>query len=290
MTNILHVKASSKCQAACPMCMRNTFGEGQLFPNKDLTLDELQRVDIDFTTLGKTFFCGNTGDPACSPYIFTLSKFLRNQNPNITLGMNTNGGIRKPEWWTDLASYFNQTYDYTVFSIDGLEDTNHIYRRNVDFDRVMKNAQAFIDAGGSASWDMLVFEHNKHQVDECIKLADKMGFNWFRVKETSRWDNYSPEKVGVYPVYDPVPYDLNTKVNCEKDRENSLYVDCYGKVWPCCHMASAYENKMDIHNDLKAENRDDLMELYKGFNFKICKEACGSRPKKSQWKKEIQLR
>ena len=81
-------------------------------------------------------------------------------------------------------------YDYDVFSIDGLEDTNHIYRVGVQFKKIMENAKAYIDTGASAHWDMLVFDHNKHQVDECRQLADTMGFTWFRSKETDRWDQY----------------------------------------------------------------------------------------------------
>ena len=51
-----------------------------------------------------------------------------------------------------------------IFSLDGLEDTNHIYRVGVQFKKVMENTQAFINAGASAHWDMLVFKHNKHHV------------------------------------------------------------------------------------------------------------------------------
>jgi len=284
MTDILHAEASTKCQAACPMCSRNIFGQGQTVANQDLTLDALLRADVDIEKLNKIFFCGNLGDPACSTEMFTLCQHIRQLNPSITLGMNTNGGIRKPTWWKTLASYYNQHLDYVVFSIDGLEDTNHIYRRNVMWSKVMENAQAFIDAGGSAHWDMLVFEHNKHQVDECMKLADSMGFTWFRTKETTRWEDYPPEKVGIYPVSTPPPLDYNGTVDCERDRENSLYLDAFGKLWPCCHMASAKPK------DIKMQTSEELLTSYKTFDFNICKIACGSRPKRSQWKKEIQLR
>jgi hypothetical protein len=44
-----------------------------------------------------------------------------------------------------------------------LEDTNHLYRENVEWKKIMENARAFISAGGTAHWDMLIFDHNKHQ-------------------------------------------------------------------------------------------------------------------------------
>ena len=40
----------------------------------------------------------------------------------------------------------------------------------------MENAKAFIGAGGSATWQFIVFPWNKHQVDEVRELANEMGF------------------------------------------------------------------------------------------------------------------
>ena len=49
---------------------------------------------------------------------------------------------------------------YARFAIDGLEDTNHIYRRNTDWVKIVQNATAYIAAGGRAEWDFIVFAHN----------------------------------------------------------------------------------------------------------------------------------
>jgi hypothetical protein len=61
--------------------------------------------------------------------------------------MNTNGGLRTKFWWQELANIMKGELDYAVFSIDGLADTNHIYRVDVNWDNVMSNAEAFISAG-----------------------------------------------------------------------------------------------------------------------------------------------
>ena len=39
--------------------------------------------------------------------------------------------------------------------------------------------RAFINAGGRARWDFLIFAHNEHQVDEAEALATKWGFKSF---------------------------------------------------------------------------------------------------------------
>ena len=66
-----------------------------------------------------------------------------------------------------------------MFSIDGLEDTNHIYRRNVNWKKLMGNAQAYIDAGGVARWEYLIFKHNEHQLVLAEQTASAMGFDKF---------------------------------------------------------------------------------------------------------------
>jgi hypothetical protein len=51
----------------------------------------------------------------------------------------------------------------------------------------MSNAQAFINAGGRARWDYIVFAHNEHQVEEAEALANKMGFEKFQYKKSARF-------------------------------------------------------------------------------------------------------
>ena len=40
----------------------------------------------------------------------------------------------------------------------------------------------FVDAGGKARWDMLVFQHNEHQVEECRTLSAKIRYGKFYYK------------------------------------------------------------------------------------------------------------
>jgi hypothetical protein len=99
-----------------------------------------------------------------------------------------------------------------VFAIDGLRDTLAVYRRNVSFDKVVANASAFIDAGGKAEWDFLIFEHNEHQVESARAQAEALGFESFNPKRSARFTKvlyeYVPEvQVGAtvdqFPVCAP---------------------------------------------------------------------------------------
>ena len=109
--------------------------------------------------------------------------YLKQYNkPEIHI--HTNGGMNGPKFFAELAECLKDFPfpTHVVFSIDGLEDTNHLYRRNVQWHKVMENAKSFIDAGGLARWRMIVFEHNAHQVEECERLAFSMGFKKFDIK------------------------------------------------------------------------------------------------------------
>jgi hypothetical protein len=139
-------------------------------------------------------FCGVHGDPGMAKDLYEICEYIAETNPETAVRMNTNGGMRKPEFWAKMGALFaNQRQDHwrwqITWSIDGLEDTNHLYRRNVEWKNLMANAQAFIDAGGYADWDYLIFKHNEHQIDEAKALSKKMGFAQFYPKKSLGVDN-----------------------------------------------------------------------------------------------------
>ena len=296
----IHIEPTSLCNASCPQCARNINGE-DINPNIKLGSINLQWFKNNLTAknlknVNKIFFCGNVGDPVANPDLLKIIRYLKDQKEDLVIGLNTNGGIKTPIWWTNLAKLLNGPYDYVVFSIDGLEDTNHIYRKNVKWNKIRDNAKAFTKAGGSAHWDMLIFEHNKDQIATATITARNWGFNWFRTKETDRWDIYPI--VDIKPATEPkkINYELQKPV-CEKDRDNSIFLDYTGRWWPCCHMAEAYFNVIGYakHKDLRKFTSEQLFEEYgqrlTKNPFYICKRACGTTEnKRSQWKTEVQIK
>lgn len=299
----LHIESSSRCNASCPMCPRNILGKelNPMVNPKDLSLEwiseNLSDKQIQYTK--KIMFCGNLGDPASCADLIDIIKYIKKVNNNCVIGLNTNGGLRSTSWWSKLAQQLVHPLDYVVFSIDGLEDTNHIYRKGVIWNKLIENAQSYIDNGGTAHWDMLVFEHNKHQVDDCIDLAKALGFSWFRSKQTDRWDVYDSQDIDIHPPqsYTSIDY-KNLEVVCERDQNNSVYIDAHGNYWPCCHLAEASANPFIKDSEVKNISNTDLFELYKNRikqNNPLldCRRRCGivsnASTKRSQWKQEIQL-
>lgn len=279
---VLHLEPTDICQAACPLCARETDPAFDKDVQHSLTVEDIKRILPEYVIarLDKMFMCGTYGDPAAGPNTLELYKYFRSLNSDITLGMNTNGGLQNTAWWKKLAEQFSNPRDYVVFSIDGLEDTNHVYRKNVSWRRVVANAEAFIGAGGAAQWDMLIYEHNEHQVDACEQLARDMGFTWFRAKVSKRTSTVNwlrPPKNWTRPVVE------QGLINCFRDNEQSLYISAQGIIHPCCWLGS--------------ETLDDFEAVRDNWNTSkcnpICKETCSTVNNVSnytgQWQRNVAL-
>jgi MoaA/NifB/PqqE/SkfB family radical SAM enzyme len=210
----VHWEPTDKCNSGCPMCPRYTTDGfvADALPDAEWTLENFKKAwPVEFLRdhLKKMLSCGNFGDPCACREFVDIYEYIREINGTVGLAVNTNGSLRTPDWWARLGAVMTERQNpgnYCTFSIDGLEDTNHLYRRHTNFKKIIENAQAFIDAGGIAHWDYIVFEHNEHQVEEARNLAIKMGFKNFNIKRTTRWQNYDRKGIGSYKVYQKGKY------------------------------------------------------------------------------------
>jgi hypothetical protein len=279
---VLHLEPTDVCQAACPLCARETDKEFDKDSRHHLTVNQIFEVfaESEIANLDKMFMCGNYGDPAAGQYTLDIYKQFRKINHNITLGMNTNGGLRDAVWWQELGSILNRPLDYVVFSIDGLEDTNNIYRINVNWKQLIKNVEAFISSGGSAHWDMLIYRHNEHQIEQCRNLAKKLGFTWFRAKVSKR-----PFINGLTAPINWLAPTVNGTIKCHVLQEQSMYIDARGISYPCCWLGN---NRSQTGIQL-----DDVASTWHTTNpNKVCQNTCSSQTKSTfeqQWKIEEQL-
>ena len=269
----IHLEVTQNCQASCPMCDRNMNGKGI---NPHINLDELSLLDcVDIfppefiKQLDTMYMCGNLGDPIVAKDTLEIFEYFRSHNPNMWLSMNTNAGAKNEEWWRQLAEVFGRM-GAVIFSVDGLRDTNHLYRQGVVWDNVERNMRAFIDAGGRARWDYLIFEHNQHQVEEAEALAAEWGCEKFMKKKTGRFITQDSKKkeshqavnrkgketqelkkpdakylnkalskqdviINKYGTMDAY-YDA-APIVCKVKKENSLFITAEGLALPCCWTA-----------------------------------------------------
>lgn len=282
---ILHLEPTDVCQLACPLCSRETDNNFNKKSQHHLSVEQVENICSKsfIENLDKMFMCGNYGDPAAGKHTIELFQHFKKINPGITLGMNTNGALQNTNWWKQLATILCDTRDYVVFSIDGLEDTNHIYRKFCDWNKLMQNVSAFINAGGSAHWDMLIYRHNQHQVETCKSLAKDLGFKWFRAKISKRPLVENLE----YPINWTLPKKENVKqIKCMALNEKSIYIDAQGRISPCCWLGNRNQG-------LESE----FIEIQQSWSSEhpntVCLKNCSFDDKKTrfeeQWRVEVEL-
>jgi hypothetical protein len=205
----VHLEPTTSCNAGCPMCARNACGS----PAPNLPRAELSGADVRailpvdlLSHVDAIDMCGAYGDPALTAELVQIVDYLRSARPDCAITLYTNGGMRSPGWWRDLAQTLGDPAR-VIFAIDGLADTNGIYRRGVDFQRVIRNAKAFINAGGEARWEFLAFRHNEHQIASARSLSLELGFSEFSVKRTQRF---------LEAAYDYVPEYRDSRPNLDR--------------------------------------------------------------------------
>lgn len=317
----VHLEVTSKCQAKCPMCPRNMQG-GKTNPMlllEEITLEQFKEwFPTSFIKqLDKLFMCGNYGDPIVAKDTLEIFEYLRNNNKSMILHMHTNGSGRNQKWWKSLAELQVQT----IFGIDGLENTHSKYRINTKWNKIIENAKAFIDCGGRARWDMIVFKHNEHQVEDCRILSESLGFAEFTVKHTSRFRdgklNVLNEQGKTIDILYPTTksHQMIDKIKrakeetlptiyCKVKKENQIYVGANGNVTPCCWtdlefdvpVATSRIDYLDVIGHWPNLKNSTLKEIFDSGYFdeiektwttcglKACSKQCGSFDKMNeQW-------
>lgn len=259
--NELHqvqVEITNRCQASCPMCLRNVHGgiDNPLLKSADWTVDQFKRIfNLEVLSQIKNVnFCGDFGDPILNNGLIDMCRYLKD-NSNVSVHIHTNGSARNAAWWNDLASALPSRHK-VEFALDGSSTTHNLYRIGTDYNAIIRNATAFINAGGTAHWMYIKFKHNEHEVEAARNVATELGFSLFTVKKSKRFGKPFPvlSKLGDITHYIEQPLDSDVKpvefvnlkdykswkidVSCFTLDSKELYIDANGHVMPCCLIAS----------------------------------------------------
>jgi len=228
----IHLEITSKCNARCPQCIRNFHNSPHTdptLPEEELSLDELIKIldDPMFSDVYAININGVYGDIVMhSDPLPLLQEILRR---NIYINLHTNGSGLSKHFWEEIG----KLQLHVVFALDGLADTHHLYRRNTRFDITLANAETFINNGGTAVWQFIVFKHNKHQVDEARELAKEKGFIKFvEIMSSNRF----------LPEYNAISIK-------DKDFEHSYYLEREDTI----------DEELKVH---PMRNIDDTREAY----------------------------
>lgn len=288
---LIDIEPTSYCNAKCPQCMRESrSGDYSFFRQLHLTKDFF---DIYFSkniasNAKMVSFSGNLGEPAMNKHLPDIIRWFRQQNPDIFVEIYTNGSVQQSSWWYDLGTLIGNN-GIVIFALDGLEDTNHIYRVDVKWDQLINNAKEFIKSGSPAAWQFIPFEHNQHQVEQAESMSKEMGFKEFRIKVSHRDIISQPQhqQKKVKAATDPrfkhpgknidlsnmksVEQHLDSlSIKCYAIEQSNVYISAEGLVFPCCHTASIFLLEDDLVpakygwvKRAKQEMNKDEISLYK---------------------------
>lgn len=177
----IQVESSSRCNLSCPGCGRTKWiAEGNKPDIADMDMDHfraLMRPENGITNLTYNL---SLSDPVYSGVFLEQLEYLNTLERRPKINISTNGSGRTERWWLKLAGLLAQK-DRVEFAIDGLEDTNHIYRVNSKWDTIVLGIRTLRkNWSGKMMWRYVIFEHNYHQVLQAQQLAIELGFDSFR--------------------------------------------------------------------------------------------------------------
>ena len=304
------------CNSYCPPCHRYTVQDGELFHNPyvklgvNLELDVIERVFENSRITDDCFvdLVGLVGEPIAHPKFMEIVDIIYKHRPNAAINLHTNGGLRTEKMFYDLGKKFNK-HSWIKFSLDGLEDTNGIYRIGVDYNKVVANMRAFIDGGGRAIWKFVTFKWNEHQVEQAEALSKEYGCYKFQ----QDWD-VNDQDIDIFMAaaqkkinkktasrvadFIEVPDNRSRKIKDRCFSYKKIYVNAHGYVIPCCMFNGSftYESMREqtlnfikedrgeywnslYHNDLESIMSDTwwqkLKDSFESGPCDICVSACG---------------
>lgn len=219
----------------CPGCARTQWRDlVKKSPVKtDLNGLDLERfLDCSEGAKIDTFLlCGDYGDAIYYPDLFDfLSRFRRTKKFEI----HTNGSYRDEKFWHRLSEILT-TDDVITFSIDGLEDTNPVYRINSDWNSIMLGIDIMTRGPAQVRWKTIVFQHNYQQLHQIKKVAEDKGCE-FSIEKTHRFG-----KDGLEPPEHLIEtnhlfreeYTTDHTIEIEPGCINEKIVSCDGFMYPC---------------------------------------------------------
>ena len=228
---ILHLdfESSSLCNALCAICNRRHNG-GVKTDMVETYVTLKQFTDWFPQTflrqLSSMSMCGNYGDSMTNPELLDIMRYTKSINPNIMFTVNTNASGRTPEFWTELSELIGPN-GHITFSVDGLANTNWIYRRGTHWDKIMMAMENYKKGPGGSEWHFLVFKHNQHQIEEARALSKSLGIDKFYPKQafgfnddassgtvTKQFNVYNDQDNKIYSIEAPTDdeFDIGTHI------------------------------------------------------------------------------
>tara|TARA_B100000424_G_C22945450_1_gene503237 strand:- start:1578 stop:2807 length:1230 start_codon:yes stop_codon:yes gene_type:complete len=315
----IHLEISSNCNSKCLDCGRYVKGTDVVNPNVDVGSKGLLSIDyIDnifdnkiCSQIKYVNFTGTYGDAITHPNFFDIiskigvlnkkykeERLKNNLKEKIIFKIETNAGLHNENFWKTFSEIINNNFDVDfsviIVALDGIDDKTHqLYRRGVDFNKVLANCNTMIANNLNLIWSMIVFDHNEHQVAIAKEQSKKLGFKEFKIRRSRLRHQLSPFVPVIENIYQKnqeiskkelnysnnvtqnlekkVIIDSNfyfekplkerkeykdTEIICEWKKLNRISIDYTGRVWQCCYFSTFYHTPIQFNQLGKTKKID----------------------------------
>jgi MoaA/NifB/PqqE/SkfB family radical SAM enzyme len=308
----IEIECTGTCNAMCPSCSRHTIDADNLkwYSRKNI----LPQGNIDVGAFEQNFvnglgdhkiekinFQGSFSDPLTHPHFIKLLALGASIPSVYDIAVYTNGSLRTPKFYKELAKYLNSEDRKLFFSVDGLRNKNAIYRKGTFWGKILENMKAFTGAGGKAVWKAVFFEQHMSDYREMEKMAMRLGFHGFHVtmnrkslKERQAIFKLSNQPDDVDPEHDLddmyMTHAENQSVSCRHLDDQYAFIGNDTSVYACCDLwgdlsesgkntrSMAFETTQygTLTNSLKKFKFHEIVEnkFYKKFNHSITDKPC----------------
>jgi MoaA/NifB/PqqE/SkfB family radical SAM enzyme len=254
----LQVEPTDICNLRCPLCHVVTEDR----PRGMLAPEDFRRI-IDETGDRLLFlhFWG-WGEPMMNPDFMEMVRYAKDKGLKVI--SSTNGHFF--EEGMSIDRLIDSGLDVLILALDGVDrETYERYRREGDFDLVIRGVQAFLarrrERGASSpriNLRMLVTRENEDQVQRMKELAVDLGVDIFTLKTLCHFDNEAVGEslVPCNPDYRRFQYDAGghpVRIDnpCKKLWNHpTIYRD--GTVYPCDYHTAG---ELDLGNAFSGNGR-----------------------------------
>lgn len=222
----IDVELTSFCNIACPGCLRQEKKKQvEFILNQDIIkFENLKRwiTPEEFPGLKLLNFCGSVDEPTLHPDILDIVKHFK---PFTDVNIASNGSTKTKEFWKKLGELGSSVF----FGLDGIDQESlEKYRIGSNFKKVQENWRAFIEAGGNAIWQFIVFDHNEHLLDDAERISEEEGFKRFRAIFSHRGGSGEVKK----------EVEEEKEIRCKYGNQKRIFINHSGAVLPCCYLNS----------------------------------------------------
>lgn len=247
------------CNLRCPGCHTGIKHQDMITPSF-LKFEEYKLIFDQVKNHAFTIALYNWGEPFLNKDIFKIIKHSFTNKVGTTIHSNFNF------FNEDMAiNSINSGLTHIYLSIDGAsQEAYEKYRVKGNLEKVLNNVKLMVDTKKKLkstfpliTWKFLVFEHNKHEIEQAREMARSIGVDYFEVF------NATPKLMDLYEEcsqFRENPIQLaNLKKPC-KSLWSSIYIQSNGMAMPC---SLAFKNDESFGNLL--ENK--LKTIWNNSNY-----------------------